>query len=315
VTRYLFSGSSFGRVEQCPPSAVGALAHVDWISGDATRGTGLHAFLAMLNNGASREAALYLVDDPKVREWAAKIDVDALPSGLPEKSIAYDPTTGLARFTGDEQRRYSIEPGEIPMTPDLIVPGEDGDGPTVIDWKTTAYEHDAFYDLPQLELNCLGVASVFGASSAAWAVGVITPDGAVAWQRGRLDAAKLAEVAERVRRTVRSASDERYVRSLHNEDGSTYAPDVRRGPHCRWCPAFLACPATKEIVGTLAGADVAAGIGAPGPAYVRVQAIERFAEMARAVIKDHVAQHGDADTGDGRVLTLDGRGHFKLKKI
>lgn len=311
MTRYLFSGSSFGRVEQCPASAAGALPQVDAVNVDATRGVGLHHFLCLVNNGTSREAALHELPDGPVREWAFRIDVDALPSGLPEKSIAYDPVTGLARFTGDSQRRYRLEPGEVPMTPDLIVPGDDGDGPTVIDWKTTQYDHDVFYDLPQLEINCLGVAAAFGAEEASWAVGVITPDGAVAWQRGHLDAAKLNEVAERVRRTVHRAFCEGDARAAL---GERYVPDVRRGPWCRYCPAFVHCPATKAVL-ALACDTAPPSIAEPGPAYVRVQAIERFASLARDVIKDHVAQHGSAETGDGRAVTLDSRGNFKLKRI
>lgn len=328
--RYLFSGSSFGRVEACPASA--ALTRVDWDSGEARRGVGLHSVLCAVNNGVSRDEAISAIDDPAVREWASKIDFDSLPRGLAERSIAYDPVTGFARFTGDSERRYTLEPGEIPMTPDLIV--HDGFAPvfeqdtfgawrqvaidatlTVVDYKSTAFARDVSYDIPQLEINCLATASIFGASEASWAVGVITPDGAVAWQRGHLTAAKLADVADRVRRTVANATAEQWESRQCAKENREYVPDVRRGPHCRWCPGKFHCPATRKILELALSGRMDIVNAEPGPAYVAVQAIEQFAESAREVIKDLVSDRGPFDTGDGRMLTLNSRGHLKLVDV
>jgi hypothetical protein len=51
-----------------------------------------------------------------------------------------------------------------------------------------------------------------------------------------------------------------------------------------------------------------------GRAYLAVQTAEAVAERMRMAIKGYVATHGPVNTGDGRVVRLDGRGALGLRK-
>lgn len=318
---YLFSGSSFGRAEQCAPFA--ALPWVDTTSRYAQEGTDTHGFLELVAAGVDRDAALALTPE-NVRGVCERIDVSQVPRGLVEPSMALDPRTGLARFTGTRRRRYDVRPYEIPMTPDVIVSDGVTDGDdltrwlegatfaTVGDWKRTFYDRDTVYDEPQLAINCLSTAAITGLTTIGWFVGKINDDGGIDFINGEFNANDLAAIARRVRRAVAAVERERAKAA---ELGASYVPDVFGGHHCNYCPAFVSCPRTRATLRAVFEHGTEITERAAGAAYPMVQTVERWAEAAREVIKQYVKAHGDAETGDGRYVTLDGRGSLKLKRL
>ena len=307
------TASGVGRALAC--SAANALpAAPEPSSADARYGTAVHAWLA----GVVEHGTFPLPDDPKARALCAKIDVGKVPRGRPELALAYDVLTGNARelLRGPRWSAYTqCAPTEIPGTMDVLA--SDDDGLTVIDWKTEQWvPHDAEADRPQLQTYALAVARAYGVDEVRARVVIVAENGTLAtpmgasWTWGWEDLATWGDTLlatwERVER-----ARERHARGE--------VLDVREGPHCRYCPALLHCPATRAAMRlvTARGAEDAKGTLRAqdiGEGYVAVQKAELVIERLRGRIKDHVVAHGEVPTGDGRVLRLDGRGALRLAK-
>jgi hypothetical protein len=175
----------------------------------------------------------------------------------------------------------------------------------VIDWKTgtwSATTPDSHR--PQLALYALMLARAEGLDEIRAEVVSIGDDSTVrvvaSWD---YDIDTLTETAASVRRTWARVQQAR----------AAGAVDVREGEHCRYCPAWSACPAKVNAVRAVLDDVNTLTPDAIGRAYVRAMDLERWAEAVRVAARD-AAQGRSLPTGDGRVVVLDSRGRLQLKK-
>jgi hypothetical protein len=278
---------------------------------DARRGRAVHAYLEALGRGVPVAAALAAVP-AAVLPWCRALDPAQVPQGDVEVAFAYDVATGQARRLDTAARRYSVTATEIPGTTDLVT--WDSTAPKALDWKTARWDFDAQSARPQVDFYALCAARIMGADAAECAIGVIAEDGAIGWYRWELDWEDLAQIAERVRRTWERVQAARAERAAHEVTArAPWTPDVREGTHCRYCPAFLACPAKRAAVGALLGADVAQLDGVAAGAALRAgREVERLIEKVRSVVGDLVGRDGEVPAGEGYVIRRDGRGALRV---
>lgn len=305
----LLSASSLARARQCPPSH--ALPAVRSDSTYAARGRVIHAYLAALVDGTPREEALAAVADPALREWCEKIDTRHVPRGAEsEVAFAFDVLSGLARrLQPGDHRNYSVAPHEIPGTCDLVLWSDSA--VEVWDWKTTSFDHDPEFYREQLEFYGLCAARAAGATTATLRIKVITDDGAVAdgaeWS---LDWEDLARIAQRTRETHMAVKYTRAARLEHERTAfAPWTPDVTEGPQCRYCPAFLACPAKRAAIAAVLSQEPLAWVGNnAGDAILRARDLETASKAARAALQELLANGESVSTSDGRPLRINGAG-------
>lgn len=237
------TGSHLSRAMACPASVI--LPRTADRSGPAAeRGKGLHAFFAALQT-MSRDEALDTVPED-LRAACEAVDVAALPTGLEydgEVSLAYDIATERVRYLGrDLERRYGlIGPTEVAMTLDVL--GVGPDCVEVADYKTGRGHIDAAAANWQLRVGALAAARWRGVERARVAIVrvPIGPDGtagAPSWDTAEFDAFDLDAFAS----DLRAALPE-WLRPVESAR-------VVPGEHCRYCPAYDACPAQRALVRT-----------------------------------------------------------------
>lgn len=307
------TGSGLARAHQCPSAF--ALPAVESDSDEARRGRVLHAYLQQLTDGIPPDEALMAIEDPALREWAAKIDRSRIPRrGESEVAVAYDVVTGQARrLVVDQHRGYDVAATEVPGTIDLVeLPGmADVEVPTVTDWKTVAFDHDEETSIPQLEFYALALARITRAPEVERRTRVITEDGAIAdGGTVRLDFDDLARIARRTRRAHDDVAAARTARAAHERAHvAPWAPDVREGPACRYCPCFATCPAKRLAIAMLLGGDVRTltpeGVGR---AHLAGRDARDAADRTRDVVRAMLDAHGELPTGDGRVVRYNAAG-------
>jgi hypothetical protein len=103
-----------------------------------------------------------------------------------------------------------------------------------------------------------------------------------------LDVFALAEVARVIRRVWDRVQAERQL-TTH---------DVTEGAHCRWCNAWLSCPAQLGSVRAVLGADIdALTPELTAEAYVRAKAAEKLVERIKRTTKTLVSERGPIAAG------------------
>lgn len=297
------SGSGIARAIACPAAyalpAVGSVA-----STDAARGSEVHAFLERIVDGESADVALEQVSDPAARALCRLIDLRHVPVGAEsEVAFAYDPATGRARRTKTEQHReYAVGEHEIPGTCDVV------HGDLVLDWKTSRWDFDVESARPQLEFYALCLARSAGLATVRYRIAVISDDGAVGGPpEVTLDWEDLARIAARVRRAWERVQAARAAADV--------TPDVAEGPHCRWCPAAVHCPAKRAAVAAVLGGDPSTLTPADvGRALVvardAIAAAERVKEVAKGLL-EHLGLD-ELPAGNGQAVRRDGRGALRI---
>ena len=290
-----WTGSTSDRVVACPPS-VALPAVFEPAGADANAGNSGHKLLeCAVNDPSARAAALE----------ATGIDVVAcLPAGKhrTEVAFAYNPLTDTARVIETSGHRgYSVEPHEIPMTLDVVTEEPD-DKWTVTDWKLGSQYVGA--DSWQLTLAALAVSRAAGDVDVTVRI-VQKGDSGPAIRERHLDALDLAAAAADVRRTWERVTEARALVA------SGRVPDVHRGDHCQYCPAWRSCPATTALARSvldLSVPDVAAMVASLSPAdagalYERLKAGEKFL----AAVKDALSTYAGNEPlalPDGRRVEL-----------
>mgnify|MGYP000865174944 CR=1 FL=1 len=296
------TASGIARAHACP--AAYALPSVQTPPSEhASAGSAMHAFLDALQT-RTRDDALTTVPEEH-RAWCAAIDPTRIPRGQPEIALAYDVFSGRARRLDVRAREYAVLETEIAGTCDLYVPAIGTDPARVIDWKTGTWSAATPEShRPQLALYALMLARAEGLDEIRAEVVSIGDDSSVrvvaSWD---YDLDTLAETAVSVRKTWARVQQARSASSV----------DVREGEHCRYCPAWNACPAKLAAVRAVLDDVSTLTPDAIGRAYVRAMDLERWAEAVRVAARD-AAQGRSLPTGDGRVVVLDSRGRLQLKK-
>jgi len=241
------SASALNRLAICPAS--GALPSVRGSTPQAARGTAVHRFLEEVST-LGYEQALDRIEDDELRAVCACVDLEHLPvdpnAFVPEVAFAYDFVSGKAREIGRGLgREYpSLGENEIPGTADLV--GLAPDHVYVADYKwghgPTWYAPPADWNM-QLRFLALAAARTYDRDAARIELIHLRGEGQRIWRdRAELDAFALDEVALEVADVVRR------VRAAATIVGAGQVPAVSTGQHCRFCPAYNACPGTTALV-------------------------------------------------------------------
>lgn len=283
MTRLTVSG--LARAEACPAST--ALPQVEQPPSQwSEEGREIHRYVERLALGIPRAAALLSVPE-ECRARCEAIDLSPIESALSARAtvlsewpLAWDSATGETRPLSGGPRSYSdARPGELCGTPDLAWRAE-GDVAVVLDIKTGWGELPPPAESLQLLGYAVQVAALFGVDSAV--VGyLLLREGAPA----RLWTATLDALAL-------DAAEERIVAAMRGAQGPGARDRLRLGPHCKYCPAFLACPAQATLLSAAAGKTPAELVGDDLPAAVeRLDALERATDAARRLLRERAMAH------------------------
>lgn len=234
----------------CPASSV--LPSEETGSTEAIeRGHVCHLFLEEIGSGVAYDDALFRVPDDH-RAWISAIDVGRLFAGLTdvecEIPFAVDAGARTVRRLDGSQRDYSGKlDWEFVGTVDVIARRN---GRYVIrDYKTGANLGDPA-DKWQLKFAAAALHLEKNADEIDVEFAYIDPTGQITVDTATFSwwdhDATLEELAKLYNRLM-----DAHVRVLDNQ-----APNVRPGSHCRFCPAFWACPSKVGVVRSLVGRDV-----------------------------------------------------------
>jgi hypothetical protein len=294
-----FTASSLSRVMACPASE--ALPHVITKSSrSADRGTAAHEYLYRLHNGEPVGEALAAVPEEH-RAYCESIKITPVPGAIAEVSVAYDVMRRRARLLGARGRSAygALTPSEIAGTCDLFIPSS----ATVVDWKTThdIDKLDVERYRPQLEFYALALARVHRLARIRYEIVAI--DDAGLWQcveQRELDFEDLEEIADRLESALRAVTS-----------AIEHGPrKVVEGDHCRYCPAWRACPAKRAALEAIGGTPEPTG-----RTYLIVQDLERWAKLGRDVLREAVRANGTLPIDEQHVLGFDKRGALQVIKI
>lgn len=234
-----YSSSILDRAEKCPASLV--LPQVREPAGaNAEFGTVVHKYLEdCLNEG--QEKALAAVPDEH-QQFCRGIPVEELPLGegaRAEVSFCYDPSKDEAREIVSYNRDEYSDTECIYGTADLIrVSGRKG---LVADYKTGKGNK------LQLRFLALCLARTYDLESVTASTIYVKADG-VFIDSEELDADDLHSTVKRLKAMQAAVS---------HAAGEAVAGNVsvNAGEHCRFCPAFRACPAQTAMVSKLGGIE------------------------------------------------------------
>jgi len=283
------SASALDRAFKCVGSCV-LPAVYEPTSEAAERGIALHTFVETARRDG-REAALAMMsgDEETLRE-AKAIDLSAIPEGAEsEVAFGYDIETDTAiRYELTGGRRYPLD-GRLHGTADYV--GREGDKVVVIDLKTGRPAISAF-DSWQLRFLALAAARWSGLRRARASLFVLDAEGG--WRQDWVtwDEFDLAGFADELGSLVRK---------IH----ATTEPTLVVGSHCKYCPAYLRCPAQMAIVRALNG-DFVDRIelmtpAEQGQAYTNMKLCEDLIERAKDTFRN-LAARAEIPLPDGRVL-------------
>jgi hypothetical protein len=238
MTRRLPTASALERAARCPGSC--SLPVVREESVYSARGTALHAFLADVAT-VGRDAALARVPD-QFRAACDAIDLDALPPLSPEAcaaevALAYDPDMDWGRELGrciDRTDAYGrLLAGELGGTADLVALTDDA--VTIADYKTGHGSQTPARHNWQLRALALYASRTYERPRAIVALIHLHEDGSSRFDRADFDAIELDEIRDEIRAVVAAVQ--------------APEPAFARGPWCRHCGGFDACPAQHALLG------------------------------------------------------------------
>lgn len=306
MTSHVFTGSSVERVLACPPS--NALPHVLSTGEPAERGDAIHRFLCDART-LGREAALERAVEPWLAACEA-IDVASLPTldaggYAAEVAYSYDIELGTARELGRNiQRAYGdLGPDEVPVTVDTVGLGADGESVFVGDYKTGRGRVTPAGRNAQLLLGALAACRAYGRSRAEVAIVYVREDEDPVFSRATLDEWALDGFAASLRVTADKVREARHVVAA----GGT--PTVSTGPQCRYCPAFVQCPAQTSLALAITSApdewraDLTSAL-TPERARAAYELYRRAGEVVKRAgeaLHAYAIESGGIDIGDGMV--------------
>lgn len=240
-------------VARCPASWALPHAREADPSEPAERGSAIHAFLADVAKHG-RDAALERVPE-EYRPACELIDTDRLPTHLAaEVSFRLKLNTGTARELGrDIGRQYMVDRSDwdescIDGTADLVGIDEEADAVVIYDYKTGWSAQDAAADHWQIGALALAAARAYGKSNARLGIIRVWESGRVSYDVAAFDAFDL----DRIEVDLCAVLDRRSDAMDEIREGRI--PSVTTGRHCRYCPAFHACPAKVALARQVAAA-------------------------------------------------------------
>lgn len=289
------TASGLTRALACPVSCV--LPHTEAASSrHASVGREVHGFMERLAKGRSWSEAMHGLSE-EAHRFCSGIEPEALPiaiddAWLSERAYAYDLASGRGYALDVADRAYPQQPGTLYGTADLARVA--GATLVVIDIKTGRGWLPSPAESGQLRFLALAAADAHGCTDASVGHLMLRDDGSAWLDLEHLDALEL----DSVRLQLQALAAQ--VKAL--ESGT--APRVpREGPWCRYCPAFVACPAkaalacaTVHALGELTP-EVAAA------AWQRIKDVRSVLDRTEASIREYAAQQ-PIPLPDGMELAL-----------
>jgi hypothetical protein len=286
------SASSLERARACPASE--ALPRTNSTSEMAERGTAIHLFVRRVLKGMSLPRALSLVPNDW-RQTCERIDFAKISGDLSEvcseHSYALNCVTGEARIIGEDiGRRYPD------LGPDWFVGTEDVSGVDLTGKPVTGDIKSGFADVTDPEDNLQN--KFFGKVHQS-----LTEADEVEGRIIRIDEAGFVRPIS----AVYSAFDlDSFGDTLIDiRDGVARArarvaagevPTVTEGEHCRYCPAFSACPAKAALVRNmlpelddLRGRIAMMTLEERGKAWAKYKQIKPVFEAVESALKEAAA--------------------------
>jgi RecB family exonuclease len=282
------TASRLDLAKKCPGSF--ALPHVYTKSEAASRGTAIHEYIAASLLALKTPAQ---VGVPKIAwELCESLDIEELHAYAQpilddtlyvELALAWKPEDDTGFFTFSKEQRghrdYSAAPaGSLVGTADAVCV-EDVQV-LITDWKTGRWEVPDPAENLQLLFLALAAARAFSKPEAVVQIVQIGEDGALTHRFAELDSEDLESVSETLRDILARVEQSRRAEF----------PDLFPGSHCRFCPAFHACPAQYGAAQSLMEESLeeltprrAADV------WRRLQAVEAATKRVRQVLADYTA--------------------------
>lgn len=286
----------------------------------SSHGDSKHAFLQAVLSGTPPAEALAAVP-AEDRQACADLDLEAMPTGGElELALAWDPDTGRGRVLGRNIGREYEAAGadrtrEYVGSFDFAGKHALGHG-VLVDWKS-GWQTIRARDSWQLLGGAVFLADTFGLADVVASHLYVREGQDPKWDTVEFDALAL----DRARALLRELAAK--LRAEAAREVRTVA--VREGEHCRYCPAFRACPAKVSTLQAMVRAVAAVQPGtAPDlsglPAVIEphdaqalqarardaVLLLERYDAAAKLAWADLAAyaEEYPIDLGDGRVMRM-----------
>lgn len=294
-------------VVPCPASW--ALPHAEEEAGaPAKRGTAIHDYLCDASE-MGRDAALDRVPE-EYREACEAIDIDRLPTHLAAEvtfviDFLRDEAEEVGRNLGRSYAKRDGEAFKLYGTADLVGVDEEADAVVVYDYKTGWSAQDAAADHWQLRGLALAAARAYGKANARIGIIRLWDTGRVTYDVDELDAFDLDQVYG----DLNHALDRRVVAAEGIREG--LVPPTAPGKHCRYCPAFTACPAQVGLIRAAASdpealdEEIAALLTADNAAaaYRRISQVKMVLDKVTKQI-EALAEQAPIPLGGSRVLGI-----------
>lgn len=286
------TASQLDRAKRCPASCV--LPQTENVSEWNERGGATHTYLLSESRGKAHHVP------PDHRAYVERIKEEEVPRGIYEISFAMDLESGLARVLGRNLPDYKgAHPQEVCGTADIFK--SEGAYVYIGDVKTGLAHH---VPPPQenLQLGFLALAAsrVENKDKALVEILHIMETGDVKKEGVFLDGWKLDAIEVELVHTIGR------VREAAAIVAAAGVPPVVTGPHCKFCPAFAACPAQTALVKLMAagGRDLekqimeALTVETAGRAYAMYKNAQELLNRVRDGIYGFAQQH-PVDIGNG----------------
>lgn len=343
------SASSAHRWLACPASE--ALPHAKERGGEAAaRGIAIHRYLqAVTNSGRVMgtvflNAALDRAREDGVFEAVQALDLDALPTDpamySAEMWMAWHPMGTYIPLRGDEAALLTYT-GQLTRAgatawldrhgfffgaADVAAIDPENRRGLIVDYKTG----EGFVEHPRDNAQISGLAFLLARTANLDEVDAriirLPPGEEPIVMRHVFDQAALFEVVER---TIRAGLAR--VAEARGAVAMGLPPQVFQGEHCRYCPAFTACPAKTALVKALAASPEAieAEVRAlltpenTGVAYIKLRAIEDLVGRLKSAVRDAAVEFDGVPLPDGRTygpvpgpreITHTGKAHVAISR-
>lgn len=262
--------SALPRLAVCPTSA--ALPQINRKSPFSTKGTAIHTFLAdYLTHGDEAYGRI----PEEFREVCYAVNVAKLPIGI-----------------GTVKTEFGLFRKDIRGTADIVASTPTGG--LVMDIKSGYMRQVPAREHKQLLWYAVAAAEHFGWRSMVVGINRVMEDGEVWNDIAELDGFDLDAAAAEVDRIVARATNAKATDS------------VTTGDHCRYCPAFASCPATREVAGMLVKSPdelqtIPLTEETAGVLWQRAKLAEKVVEMALDRLKEF-ARSGAIVLPNGNVV-------------
>ncbi len=286
------TASAFERAQACPGSCYLPQSGYEHPSG--VRGTAIHAFLETMGRGEPLEAALKAAGD-----WArycALLDLSRLPVGgawRPEVPLYYHVEARTGRVGQHMRRYYDPRPGELYGTTDVI--GLGADYACVVDYKSGKHVTPLARNL-QVRFAALAAARAYGRQTIHAMLVFLHDDGSHFTESATWDVFELAIIEQEM--TV-------LWDRIH---GPRAAGQRNEGEHCRYCPAFAACPSKISLALAITNPQIQERMEArlltpenAAEVYHKLIAAEQVLARIRGAIYGFARQQA-IDLGNGKLL-------------